>query len=139
MTWTADQERAHRQAQAQRRRSTELVQTWFGNFISVELAEIEAADIILHADALIALLQPFASAPEVVPEPAAVAATGDADGWIENTGVCPVEKGVRIDMRLLNGDEYFGVGNAPALAWSLSGAGGQITHWRLHKPQESKA
>jgi hypothetical protein len=171
MTWTADQERAHRQAQAARRRSTELVQTWFNNFISAELVETEAADIILHADALIALLQPFASAPE--PEqitdsvecPCGILHTKKAAGWhqtkvapasggleyalaemdgggrwLDNIGIRPTSTlgTVLVDIKLRDGT-VLEAQIAASLEWGNITSPGRITHWRLHKPQETKA
>lgn len=64
MTWTADQERAHRAAQQAQQAAVSAVCRGLAEHASVNLTWQQAADIILHADALIALLQPFASAPE---------------------------------------------------------------------------
>ncbi len=146
MTWTAEQEREYQAKRAQKRELDEAYGRLYdererqvkrlSDLIYTCAQAVGSAGAGVHAiknaDALIAILQPFASAPE--PEH-----VEDADGWIESTGVCPVEKGVRIDVRLMAGDDYHGLENAPAHGWGLSGGSSQITHWRLHKPQESKA
>ena len=61
----------------------------------------------------------------------------DADGWIENTGVMPVEKGALVDVRHRDGDIFYSepagdVGSAAEI-WSHSPCGGYITHYRLSK------
>jgi hypothetical protein len=137
MNWTAEQERENRAAQEGRTQAIRRVCRGFAELASSVLSEQQAADIILHADALIALLQPFASAP-AAPEPAVVDSTGDADGWIENTGKRLVDVEVRVDTRFLNGSEHFGA-PAGSWAWRKTNEDDDITHWRLHKPQESKA
>jgi hypothetical protein len=136
MTWTAEQERAHRAARSKQAEAVRAVQRGF-EVAKLPLTHEQASDIILHADALIALLRPFASAP-AVPEPAAAAATGDAEGWIANTGEAPVLEGVAVDIRQRNEMEFLGC-ESSNLDWEITAVGGDITHWRLHKPQESKA
>ena len=61
--------------------------------------------------------------------------------WIKNiTGVCPVDKGTLIDAMHRDGEEYF---NVEALShravqsdnWIIYDLDGDVTHWRLHKPE----
>jgi hypothetical protein len=62
---------------------------------------------------------------------------GDAEGWIENTGAQPVADEAEVQFRHRVGDETEGL--ASDVDWDLYGGPYEITHWRLHKPQESKA
>jgi hypothetical protein len=149
MTWTAEQEREY---QAKRVQKRELDEAYGRLYDERErqvkrLAELiyacatsatsgAGAHAIKNADALIALLRPFAGEPAAT-EPAAVAATGDAEGWIENTGRQPVADGMRVDIRFKSGDQAESY--ASHVDWAMSATGSDITHWRLHKPQESKA
>jgi hypothetical protein len=137
MTWNAEQERVLRHAQWMQQTAVRDVCAAFLKHVAVTLSNQQAADIILRADALIALLRPFASEP-AVPEPAAAAATGDAEGWIANTGEAPVLDGIAVDIRQRNEMEFLGC-ESSNLDWEITAVGGDITHWRLHKPQESKA
>lgn len=62
------------------------------------------------------------------------------EGWIEwGGGKCPVEKGVRVDVKYRDGDIYQ---NKPALGdrnirWSHVGSRNGIVAYRLHKSQEA--
>jgi hypothetical protein len=143
MTWTAEQERAHRAARSKQAEAVRAVQRGF-EVAKLSLTHEQAADIILHADSLIALLQPFASEPEpaVVPPQleAAFASCGgaDAEGWIENTGTCPIAGNVHVDVLFKHGGVDASE-EAGTWSWHLDGNDWVITHWRLHKPQESRA
>lgn len=57
----------------------------------------------------------------------------DADGWIEwNGGECPVDGDSVIDVKLSDGDEFFGVD----ADWDWhQGSGCDIVAYRLHKPE----
>ena len=62
-----------------------------------------------------------------------------SEGWIEwGGGECPVEKGVRVDVKYRDGDIYQ---NKPArgdrnIRWSHIGSRNDIIAYRLHQPQE---
>ena len=60
----------------------------------------------------------------------------DADGWIEwNGGECPVDGDSVIDVKLSDGDEFFGVD----ADWDWhQGSGCGIIAYRLHKPEQAK-
>lgn len=63
------------------------------------------------------------------------------DGWIEwGGGECPVEKGVRVDVKYREGDIYQ---DKPALGdrnvrWSHIGSSNDIIAYRLHQPKEAE-
>jgi hypothetical protein len=60
------------------------------------------------------------------------------DGWIRHRGgKCPVDAGVKIEIRDRDGDiyEYNGID----LRWSHIGSGGDIMAYRIHKPAEQPA
>lgn len=71
-------------------------------------------------------------------------AKANKDGWIRHSGgECPVEKGVRVDVRYRDGDVSM---NQPALekgisteswakTWKHLGASGDIMAYRLHTPK----
>ena len=75
----------------------------------------------------------------------------DNDGWIENTGTCPVERGARIDVRYRDGVENIGVmalltgGEAEgsnsertAVTFAIIDSDSRITHYRLRQDSETK-
>ncbi|MAF06143.1 hypothetical protein [Herbaspirillum sp.] len=75
--------------------------------------------------------------------------TQDGDGWIENTGTCPVEKGTRIDVRYRDGVENIGVTalegihtgshkTRTAFCWGLFDANTAITHYRRRQEIDTK-
>lgn len=73
--------------------------------------------------------------------------------WQDNTGVCPVEAGVLVDIELRHGakvyhtpaltldeedigvDEYGRPSFYAAFDWSIDNAGGDIIKWRLHEEE----
>lgn len=59
----------------------------------------------------------------------------DADGWIENTGVMPVELGTPVDVKHRDGSTYLkrmaGQPVSFAYDWSLDNSAFDITHYRL--------
>jgi hypothetical protein len=173
MTWTAEQERAHRAAQQAQQAAISAVCRGLAEHAGVNLTWQQAADIILHADTLIAILQPFASAPEPEPEqitdsvecPCGILHTKKAAGWhqtkvapasggleyalaemdgggrwLDNIGIRPTSTlgTVLVDIKLRDGT-VLEAQIAASLEWGNITSPGRITHWRLHKPQESNA
>lgn len=69
------------------------------------------------------------------------------DNWIPHEGgICPINKGVLVDVRFRNGEEYFGLealgimggGEAGSAFWRHDGMTNDIVAYRLHESEETQ-